>query len=197
MPRTIAVPPLKERSLIPKEISSLDDRSRRIVIGIALAGCLLRLFFWQYTHRTWEDALISVLHSENVGLGLGLTHHHPGYPPLHGFTSPLSVLVPLMADIFHPGWGLLLIKMVSAVIAIPTVLLGAAIALNRAFFVNIWLVYLLCAYLALEHHQVLLGHGRHGDTDGGVRRISHALPCAEAQHQSSGNFDGAMHVCPA
>ncbi len=143
--------------MLPKEIRDLDARSRRIVVGIAIAGCLLRLFFWHYTHRTWEDALISVLHSENVRLGFGLTHHHPGYRPLHGFTSPLSVLVPLTADIFHPGWGLIFLKIVSALISIPTVLLAAAIALNRAFFASIWLVYMLCAYLAFEHHQILWG----------------------------------------
>lgn len=76
---------------------------------------------------------------------------------MHGFTSPLGVLVPLLADAVHPGWGLPFIKLVSALVSIPTVLLAAAIALHRAFRVNIWLVYLLCGYLALEHHQILWG----------------------------------------
>lgn len=145
------------RSLIPDEILKLDRTPRRVIYGIAVAGCLLRLFFWFYTGRVWEDALITVLHSENFANGLGLTHHHPGWPPVHGFTSPLSVLIPLVADIFHPGWGLALLKLVSALIAIPTVLLGAAVALNPAFRLNVWLVYLLASYLAFEHHQVLWG----------------------------------------
>ena len=156
MSRTVSFP-AEATSLMPVEVSRLDRQSRRVIIGIALAGCLLRLFFWNFTHRTWEDALISVMHSENVALGFGLTHHHPGYPPLHGFTSPLSVLVPLLADIFHPGWGLVLIRIVSALLAIPTVLLAAAVALHRSFFANVWLVYLLCGYLAFEHHQILWG----------------------------------------
>lgn len=142
---------------LPAELRNLDPAPRRVILGIAVAACLLRLFYWHYTGRTWEDALISLLHSENAGRGLGLTHYHPGYPPVHGFTSPLSVLIPLPADIFHPGYGLILMKTVSALLAIPTVLLAAAIALNQAFRLNLWLVYLLCAYLAFEHHQILWG----------------------------------------
>jgi hypothetical protein len=142
---------------IPHELLKLDRTPRRVLYGIAAGGCLLRLFYWLYTGRVWEDALITVLHSENFAAGLGLTHHHPGFPPVHGFTSPLGVLIPLAADIFHPGWGLKLIKLVSALISIPTVLLAAAVALNPAFRLNVWLVYLLAAYLAFEHHQVLWG----------------------------------------
>ncbi len=122
-----------------------------------MAACILRLFFWFYTNRTWEDALITVLHSENFARGLGLTHRHPGYPPLHGFISPFSVLVPLPADLIHPGWGLVLLRLVSAFLAIPTILLAAAIALHRPFYTHIWLVAMLCGYLAFEHHQILWG----------------------------------------
>jgi len=143
--------------LVPREIGELRPFARRAIWGIAIAACLLRLFFWAYTGRTWEDALITVLHSENVGRGLGLTHHHPGYGPVHGFTSPASVLIPLLVDAFHPGWGLHLLKLVSALVAIPTVLLAAGIALHQSFRVSPWLVFLLCGYLAFEHHQILWG----------------------------------------
>ena len=132
---------------------------KRTIWAIAVAACLLRLFFWYYTGRTWEDALITVLHSENAVSGLGLTHYHPGQPPIHGFTSPLSVLIPLAADFIHVGWGLLFLKLVSALIVIPTILLAASVAGHRAFQLNVWLVYLLCGYLAFEHHQILWGMG--------------------------------------
>jgi hypothetical protein len=132
---------------------------RRVIWAIAITACLLRLFFWYYTGRTWEDALITVLHSENFVSGLGLTHYHPGQPPIHGFTSPLSVLIPLAADLLHAGWGLLFLKLVSALIAIPTILLAASVAGHRTFHLNVWLVYLLCGYLAFEHHQILWGMG--------------------------------------
>ena len=151
-----AAPPAHWK-LVPAEVAALGPPHRHAILGIALAACLLRLFFWFYTDRTWEDALITVLHSENFARGLGLTHYHPGFGPVHGFTSPLSVLVPLAADIFHPGWGLPFLKLVSALLSIPTVLLAAAVALNPTFRMNVWLVYLLCGYLAFEHHQVLWG----------------------------------------
>lgn len=143
--------------MLPQEIQKLNPLPRRVILAIAVAACLLRFFYWHYTGRVWEDALISILHSENAGRGLGLTHYHPGYAPVHGFTSPISVLVPLMADVFHPGWGLVLLRTVSALLAIPTVLLAAAVALQHAFRLNIWLVYLLCGYVAFEHHQILWG----------------------------------------
>lgn len=155
--KTVVPTPTSWASLLPIEVRELDSTQRRIILAIALGGCILRFFFWFYTDRVWEDALITVLHSENFSLGLGLTHHHPGYPPLHGFTSPLSVIVPLMADVFHTGWGLPFQRIVSALISVPTVLLAAGIALNRAFRLNFWLVALLCAYLAFEHHQILWG----------------------------------------
>jgi hypothetical protein len=142
-----------------KLLAEFSTLERRVIWAIAVTACLLRLFFWFYTDRTWEDALITVLHSENFVKGLGLTHPHPGQPPVHGFTSPLSVLVPLVADLIHVGWGLGFIKLISALIATPTILLAAAVAGHRTFHVNIWLVYLLCGYLAFEHHQILWGMG--------------------------------------
>src|SRR5271165_155402 len=132
---------------------------KRIIWALALVACVLRLFFWYYTGRTWEDALITVLHSENAVSGLGLTHDHPGQPPVHGFTSPLSVLIPLAGDLVHVGWGLLLLKLVSALVSIPTILLAASVAGHPTFKLNVWLVYLLCGYLAFEHHQILWGMG--------------------------------------
>ena len=152
-----ATPVALWRRLLPSELNQLAPGPLAVILAIALAGFLLRLFFWWYTGRVWEDALITVLHSENFANGLGLTHYHPGAPPLHGFTSPASVLIPLAADIFHAGWGLSFIKIVSAILVVPTVLLAAAITRHPRFGVNIWLTCMLCAYLAFEHQQILYG----------------------------------------
>src|SRR5688572_17684650 len=89
----------------------------RLVTGLLLAAALLRIYFWRYTGRTWEDALITVLHAENFWQGLGLTHVKPGEPPLHGFTSPISVLIPLAAGFVNAAWGLALQKAASVVAA--------------------------------------------------------------------------------
>jgi hypothetical protein len=115
----------------------------------------VRLFFWAYTDRVWEDALITVLHSENAVHGLGLTHVQDDGRVLQGFTSPLSVLVPLAGDLIRPGFGLSLIKLVSALCGALAVWLGVTICLRlRLPIVVSWMA---GAFLALEHHQILWG----------------------------------------
>src|SRR6201996_4728827 len=101
----------------------------RTLFALMVVAVLIRLFYWHYTHRTWEDALITVLHSENAASGLGLTHlQPPGEPPLHGFTSPLSVLIPLVGDLVHVGWGLPFLKLVSVFAGAIAVWLGVRIS---------------------------------------------------------------------
>jgi hypothetical protein len=121
-----------------------------IVLAISI-----RLFFWAYTNRVWEDALISVQHSENAALGLGLTHDPSHEPPLHGFTSPLSVLVPLIGDLLHVGYGLAVIKMLSALLGGLAVFLGFEICIRLKLPPALALT--VAAYLAFEHHQILWG----------------------------------------
>jgi hypothetical protein len=121
-----------------------------------LLAVLIRLFYWHYTDRTWEDALITVLHADNFVRGLGLTHlQPPGEPPLHGFTSPLSVLIPLVGDLVHVGWGLPLLKLVSAFAGAIAVWLGARI--SRVIGLSPVLALTVGAFLAFEHHQILWG----------------------------------------
>ena len=127
----------------------------RAAIVIALLAVALRLWFWFYTGRTWEDALITVQHAENAARGLGLTHTPQAGPPLHGFTSPLSVLIPLAGEFLHAGFGLPLLKLLSALLGGVSAWLGIRIAyrleLAPAF------VILVGGFLAIEHHQILYG----------------------------------------
>ena len=127
----------------------------RTLILIVVSAVLIRLFFWFYTGRTWEDALITVLHSENAVRGLGLTHVQPGEPPLHGFTSPLSVLLPLLGDLVHLGFGLSLLKILSALCGGIAAWLGARICLNLGMPRALALT--AAAFLAFEHHQIMWG----------------------------------------
>ncbi len=129
--------------------------SRSLFVLIVFA-VLIRLFYWGYTGRTWEDALITVLHSENFVHGLGLTHAvPPGEPPLHGFTSPLSVLIPLMGDLVHAGFGLNFLKFISALCGGIAVWLGARICLNLGLSPVLALT--TAAFLAFEHQQIMWG----------------------------------------
>jgi hypothetical protein len=132
------------------------ERAHRYVVAILmLVAVAVRLFFWAYTDRVWEDALITVLHSENAVHGLGLTHVQEDGRVLQGFTSPLSVLVPLAGDLIRPGFGLSLIKLVSALCGALAVWLGVTISLRLRLPVPVsWMV---GAFLALEHHQILWG----------------------------------------
>ena len=143
-------------------IDGLDTDEHNTVLRAALvlaaAAVGLRLFFWAYTGRDWEDSLITVLHSENFVNGLGLTHYLGGVErPLHGFTSPLSVLVPLLGDLIRAGFGLSLIKLVSALTGGLTVLYAMAFAVHPKIKLPAPLAVMVMGYLAVEHHQILWG----------------------------------------
>lgn len=130
-------------------------RGVRWVLAAAIG---LRLLFWAYTQRTWEDALITVLHSENCVRGLGLTHYKVDEGPVHGFTSPLSVLAPLAGDSLHVGWGLTWIKLASVLAGAASVLFAVLLAKGHAGLAPLpALAWLPAAYLAVEHHQILWG----------------------------------------
>lgn len=143
-------------------IDGLDSGEHRLVLASALvlvgAAFAARLIFWIYTGRVWEDALITCLHSENLVRGLGMTHYlGEGEPPLHGFTSPLSVLVPLVGDLFKVGFGVSFIKIVSLFAGSFAVIYAMAIAIHPKTKLPAPLAVMVMAYLALEHHQILWG----------------------------------------
>src|SRR4029077_19883485 len=85
----------------PRSIVRALLEQRMLCCFIALA-LVLRLVFWFYTHRVWEDALITITAARNVWEGVGLTHH-ASEPRVHSFTSPLTVLIPLLAEQFNAG----------------------------------------------------------------------------------------------
>ena len=124
------------------------------VHALALLAVAVRLFFWHYTNRTWEDALITLQHAENAARGLGLTHD-PGLGRVHGFTSPISVLVPLVAELLHRGSGLMVQKAASAIAGGVCVYIGARIV--RRLELPSYMALLVCGYLAFEHQQILFG----------------------------------------
>jgi hypothetical protein len=125
-----------------------------MTLAMAVLAVVVRLFFWYYTRRTWEDALITVQHAENAARGLGL-NHAPGGEHVHGFTSAISVLIPLLGELIHRGAGLPLLKLVSAICGGITVWLAMRICgrLGLSFPIGI----LGGGYLAIEHQQILFG----------------------------------------
>src|SRR4051794_4994836 len=88
--------PLPHRASVTMSISTKRSTAPKVDASLALpalaiAGAVaVRIFFWAYTQRRYEDALITLTHAVNAVDGLGLTHH-PGEGRVHGFTSAVSV----------------------------------------------------------------------------------------------------------
>jgi hypothetical protein len=125
------------------------------VVLAMLGGVVARVVFWQMTHRMFEDGLITITHARNAAEGLGLTHH-PGEGHVHGFTSALSVLVPLLGELVKPGGGgfvaIRLASIVCVMIAIYAVhLIGRELGLAR------WAMLFPLAYLAFDQNQIFYG----------------------------------------
>ncbi len=124
------------------------------MLGLAVA---VRVVFWVYTERTWEDALITVRHAENAAQGNGLTHHPSQDPPIHGFTSPVSVLIPLAAELVVSQSGVPFQKFVSLLAAAVTILCAYRLLTHPSIRLPPVLLFFALGYLALEHHQILFG----------------------------------------
>ena len=129
----------------------------RAGIFIAMLAVALRLVFWVYTQRYWDDALIACLHSENWARGLGLTHAVSFDNPLQGFTSPLGVLIPMLGDWVHIGWGIELMKVASMAASALSVLVVLALGIHQRVRLATPLLLVAMAYVAIEHHQILWG----------------------------------------
>jgi hypothetical protein len=126
---------------------------RRVLAFVALA-VVARLAFWLITDRVWEDALITVTHARNAVAGIGLTHH-PGEPVTHGFTSAVSVLIPLAGEVIVHGSGIFVLRVASLLAAIATIVFAARIC--RRLGLGRWPTILVLAYLALDQNQIFYG----------------------------------------
>ena len=92
-------------------------------LALTVVAVGVRLVFVLFTDRVWEDALITIAHAKNAVAGVGLTHH-AGEGPTHGFTSALSVLIPLAGELVAPDAGLLTLRMASLLAAIAALWFG-------------------------------------------------------------------------
>ena len=124
------------------------------VIVMASLAVVVRLAFWAVTGRVWEDALITLAHARNAVAGIGLTHH-PGEPPTQGFTSALSVLIPLVGEAVSRDGGLIAIRAASLVAVVVAVV--TADALGRRLDLDRWPRLLVMGYLAVDANHVFFG----------------------------------------
>src|SRR6202158_1610432 len=94
--------PGRRRSLT--EIIRDKVRQEPMLLAFMVAAVAARVAFWLISNRMFEDGLTTITHARNVPLGLGLVHHL-GEGHVHGFTSALSVLIPLAGEGVSPGHG--------------------------------------------------------------------------------------------
>jgi hypothetical protein len=120
---------------------------------IALA-LVVRLTFWFYTGRVWEDALITITAARNVWEGVGLTHH-ASEPYVQSFTSPISVLIPIVGEMFQQG--LLMLRLSSLAASVLTIYFAYRIGVLLGFH---WVAQVLVlTYLSCDQLQIFFGMG--------------------------------------
>src|SRR5438876_9455579 len=93
-------PPMRPQFQIVVNSTIRTLRENPLLVAFIVLGLAVRLIFWLYTHRVWEDGLITITAAQNVWEGFGLTHH-ASEPRVHSFTSPISVLIPMLAGPCH------------------------------------------------------------------------------------------------
>ncbi len=130
-------------------------RAHPLLVGAIAVGLLARIFFWAYTGRVIDDAMITVKHAKNVADGVGLTHHLGEGGPVHGFTSVLSVMVPIPGELIGDGGGLVALRLVSLGCFVAAIV--AADAICRHLEIGTWPRALVLAFLALDQNQIFFG----------------------------------------
>ncbi|MCC2625506.1 MAG: putative rane spanning protein [Burkholderiales bacterium] len=123
-----------------------------LLIFFILVSIWVRLIFWFYSGRVWEDALITLAPARNAWLGNGLTHHL-SEARIHSFTSPISVLIPLIGEAFHQG--LFALRFSSVVASIFTIYY--AYRIGKIFNLHWSAQILLLGYLSMDWLQIFFG----------------------------------------
>jgi hypothetical protein len=125
-----------------------------MLVGFIVVGLIARIVFWAVTDRKLDDAMITIKFDKNLADGFGLVHNL-GEGHVQGFTSALSVLVPLPGELVYHGGGFLLIRLVSmacfALAAIYAYRIASELGLGQ------WPTAFALAYLALDQNQVFFG----------------------------------------
>ena len=125
-----------------------------MLVGFIVVGLIARIVFWAVTDRKLDDAVITIKFDKNLADGFGLVHNL-GEGHVQGFTSALSVLVPMPGELIWHGGGFFLIRLVSlacfALAAIYAYRIAGELGLGR------WPTAFVLAYLALDQNQVFFG----------------------------------------
>lgn len=127
-------------------------RTHGIFIGLVLFAIILRVFFWLYTGRVWEDSLITLNNASNFWLGNGLTHHL-NEAKAQSFTSPIGLLIPLIGEAVNQGLWLLRVSSLAA--SVGSIFIAYLIGQKWNFGWQSQL--LVLGYLACDQLQIFFG----------------------------------------
>lgn len=126
-------------------------RSHPLAAGFVLAAVVIRLVFWLYTERVWEDAYITLTLARNVFRGIGLTHH--ASERVHAFTSALGMLVPLLGEVVHKGLFALRLASLGASVVTMVYAYRSGLLLG----ISKWPMVFVLGFLAFDQQQVFFG----------------------------------------
>ena len=129
-------------------------RDNLMLVAFIVLGVIARIVFWAATDRKLDDALITIKFDKNLADGFGLVHNL-GEGHVQGFTSALSVLVPMPGELIYHGGGLLLIRLVSVACFVLAAVYASRIAGELGL--GRWPTGFVLAYLALDQNQVFFG----------------------------------------
>ena len=87
-------------------------RDNVMLVAFVVLGVIARIVFWAATDRKLDDAMITIKFDKNLADGFGLVHNF-GEGHVQGFTSALSVLVPMPGELIYHGGGFLFIRLAS------------------------------------------------------------------------------------
>jgi hypothetical protein len=127
-------------------------RANPLLLTFIIVAVVVRLAFWFYTQRVWEDSLITLTAARNVWEGHGLTHH-ASEPRVHSFTSPISVLIPLIGIPFHAGLAALRLSSLAGAVAAVYFAYRIGVLLNFHWAAQV----LVLSYLSCDQLQIFFG----------------------------------------
>ena len=144
---------MKNQTYHPSSLKTLSAlRTHGLFIGLALLAIILRVVFWLYTGRVWEDSLITLNNASNFWLGNGLTHHL-NEAKAQSFTSPIGLFIPLIGEAVNQGLWLLRISSLTA--SVGSIFIAYLIGQKWNFS---WQgQFLVMGYLACDQLQIFFG----------------------------------------
>jgi hypothetical protein len=147
-------PDLARRPISPIKRLGRSARKEPLLVAFMAGAVASRVVFWAVTNRMFDDGLTTITHARNVPLGLGLVHP-VGEGPVHGFTSALGVLIPLVGELIHEGTGMLAMRLASLVAACVAV--AYARFLCRDLGIGSFPTAFVLAYLAFDQNMIFFG----------------------------------------